>query len=346
MKTHSPNRRRVASSTAAALLLAAAAQAQAQQVKLRVADSFPTTHWLSVNVTKYMMERLTEMTDKAVTFEYYPAEQLGKAKDLLALAGSGVADIAYVAPAFVGDRMPLSAVGELPLPTVAESSCSATLAYWNIAKPGGVLDRREFAPNGVRLLFTVVLPPYQMVTTKEFASVSDFAGMKIRTSGAPKELALRTLQAIPVQIPSPEINEAMARGTVDGALLPLASVPSYGLDSIAKYFTVGENFGSFVANYVISERRWKTLPPKVQQAMTQLGEELSRRGCEVADREEHDNVKKLEKAGVKQVALPEKDRPVLRAMQAGVGKEWAETLDRRGKAGTEVLKAFTAGMAK
>jgi hypothetical protein len=39
---------------------------------------------------------------------------LGKAKDLLALTQAGVIDIAYVAPGFVSDKMPLSVVAELP----------------------------------------------------------------------------------------------------------------------------------------------------------------------------------------------------------------------------------------
>jgi TRAP-type C4-dicarboxylate transport system substrate-binding protein len=330
----------------ATALSTTAAGACADTVKLRVADSFPATHWLSVNVTKYMMERVSALTDNTVEFEYYPAEQLGKAKDLLALTNAGMTDIAYVAPAFVGDKMPLAAVGELPLPTASESACPVTMAYWKIARPGGVLDQREFAPNGVRLLFTVVLPPYQMVTKAPFAAAKDFAGMKIRTSGAPKELALKTLKAVPVQIPSPEINEALSRGTVDGALLPLASVPSYGLDTVAKYFTVGENFGSFVANYVISERKWKALAPNVRKALEQIGEEMSRRGCEVADREEQANVKKLEQAGVKRVTLPASDRAALQAMQTAVGKDWAAVLDKRGKPGSEILKAFTGGLGQ
>src|SRR5690606_34652759 len=113
-----------------------------------------------------------------VAFQYYPTEQLGKAKDLLSLTVSGVADIAYVAPGFVSDKMPLSAVGELPLPTHSPSACPVTMAYWKIAKPGGLLDQKEFAPNGVRLLFSIVLPPYQLVTTSRFSRVSDISGMK------------------------------------------------------------------------------------------------------------------------------------------------------------------------
>jgi TRAP-type C4-dicarboxylate transport system substrate-binding protein len=338
---------RLAALGAAAAALAAVMPASAaDQIKLRVADSFPTTHWISVNITRHMMQRVNEITDKAVEFEYYPAEQLGKAKDLLSLANSGVADIAYVAPAFVGEKMPLSVVGELPLPTNSPSACPVTMAYWQIAKPGGVLDQREFAPNGVRLLFTIVLPPYQMATKPKFASLKDVSGMKVRTTGAPKELALRKLGAVPVQIPSPEINEAMSRGTVDGALMPIGSIPSYGLDTVVKHFTVGENFGSFVANYVISERKWKSLPANVQKALTQLGPELSKRGCEMADREEEANVKKLQQAGAQIVTLTGTDKSALREMQNGVGSSWAEALDKRGKPGTEILKAFTAAIPK
>lgn len=336
--------KRALRATSFVALLCVSQISAAQQIKLRVADSFPTGHWISVNITKYMMEQVTERTGKKVAFEYYPAEQLGKAKDLLSLTNSGVADIGYVAPGFVGDKMPLSVVGELPLPTSSASACPLTMAYWKIARPGGVLDQKEFAPNGVRMLFNIVLPPYQLVNKTRFSTLKDIAGMKIRTSGAPKEFALRKLGAVPIQMPTPELNEAMSRGTVDGALLPIGSVPSYGLDLIAKYFTFGENFGSFVATYVISERKWKTLPSEVQKVMTDMGEELSRRGCEMADRQENDNVKKLQLAGVTLVKLPDADAPAMREIQRSVGKDWAEGLDRRGKAGTEILNAFNAAL--
>jgi TRAP-type C4-dicarboxylate transport system substrate-binding protein len=333
----------LAACTAAA---AAAPPAMAQAVKLRVADSFPTTHWISVNVTRHMMRRVEELTNKAVEFEYYPAEQLGKAKDLLSLAQSGVADIAYVAPSFVGDKLPLSAVGELPLPSGTASACPLTMAYWSLARPGGLLDKTEFAPSGVRVIFTLVLPPYQISMKPKFASLKDMKGMKVRTSGAPKELALRKIGAVPVQIPTPETYEAMSRGTVDGALMPIGSIPAYGLDKVVRYFTVGENFGSFVASYVISESKWKTLPANVQAALTQLGPELSKQACELADSEEEANIKKLQQAGAAIVTLGAADKPALREMQNSVSGEWAEALDKRGKPGTEVLKAFVAAIPK
>ena len=146
------------------------------QTKLKLADSFPVGHYLPKYFTTPMMERLkADPAAKGIEFEYYPAEQLGKAKDMLSLTQSGLVDIAYVGPGFVSDKMPLSVVSELPLPYTG--SCQATLAYWNLARPGGLLDKKEFAPNGVRLLFTIVLPPYQVITRKPFASLKDLEGM-------------------------------------------------------------------------------------------------------------------------------------------------------------------------
>ncbi|MDB5943493.1 MAG: C4-dicarboxylate transporter, partial [Ramlibacter sp.] len=64
---------------AAAALLAAGA-AHAQTVKIKIADSFPVGHYLPKYVTTPMIERLkANPAAKGIEFEYYPAEQMGKA---------------------------------------------------------------------------------------------------------------------------------------------------------------------------------------------------------------------------------------------------------------------------
>src|ERR1700753_1348824 len=62
----------------------------AAQKKLRISDSLPIGHFFAESGTKFWMQRVTDLTKGAVTFEYFPAEQLGKAKDLLTLTRSGV----------------------------------------------------------------------------------------------------------------------------------------------------------------------------------------------------------------------------------------------------------------
>jgi TRAP-type C4-dicarboxylate transport system substrate-binding protein len=327
----------------AAASLFAAAPASAQNTKIKIADSFPNGHYLPKYFTTPMMERLKASPNaKGYEFEYYPAEQMGKAKDLLSLTQSGVIDISYVAPGFVSDKMPLSVVSELPLPY--SGSCQATLAYWNMAKPGGILDKKEFAPNGVRLLFTIVLPPYQVFTRKPFANLKEIEGMKIRVSGSAKELLVKKLKAVPVVIPTPEVYESLSRGTIDGVLFPFNSLAPYNIDKLSKTGTIGSNFGSFVANWVISEKRFQSLPPAMQKELTAIGEEFTKSACKQVEKDEAGDIEKTKAAGVKLTPLSKADQDTLMHAATEVSNEWAQNLDRRGKTGTEVLNAFKHGL--
>ena len=311
--------------------------------KIKIADSFPVGHYLPKYITTPMMEKLkANPAAKGIEFEYYPAEQMGKAKDFLSLVQSGVIDIAYVAPGFVSDQMPLSVVSELPLEF--SGSCQGTMAYWNLAKPGGLLDKKEFAPNGVRLLFTIVLPPYQIITRKPFANLKEVEGMKIRASGSAKELVLKKLKAIPVLMPTPDVYESLSRGTIDGVLFPFNSLAPYEIHKLSKTGTIGENFGTFVANWVISEKRFQSLPPAVQQDLTAMGEQLTKAACTQVEKDEAGDIEKVKAAGVKLTPLSAADKATVATVMHDVAKDWADTLDKRGKSGTEVLNAFKAGL--
>ena len=326
----------------AAVVSVAAAHAQTT-TKIKIADSFPVGHYLPKYITTPMMEKLkANPAAKGIEFEYYPAEQMGKAKDFLSLVQSGVIDIAYVAPGFVSDKMPLSVVSELPLDF--SGSCQGTMAYWNLAKPGGLLDKKEFAPNGVRLLFTIVLPPYQIITRKPFSNLKEIEGMKIRASGSAKELVIKKLKAIPVLMPTPDVYESLSRGTIDGVLFPFNSLAPYEIHKLSKTGTIGENFGTFVANWVISEKRFQSLPPAVQQDLTAMGEQLTRAACTQVEKDEAGDIEKVKAAGVKLTPLSPADHATVATVMQDVAKDWADSLDKRGKSGTEVLNAFKAGL--
>lgn len=325
----------------AALLTAAALPAMAETI--RVGDSFPVGHYIAENMTKVWMEQVTKATDGAVTFEYFPAEQMGKAKDLLQLTQSGVLDVGYVGASYVADKLPLSSVGELP--EAFTTSCAGTRAFWRIARPGGELDKAEFAPNGVRVLMVMVLPPYQIFTkSREITGLDSFKGLKIRSTGASKEIAARLVGSVPVNIPAPESREALSRGTLDGVLFPHSSVLPYEIHPFLKYATQNLNFGSFVVTYTISQARWDKLSPEVQAALAEAGEAATMHGCEVADRMDGEDKQTIANSGVTFVDLPEADAAKVTAMMATVGDQWADVLEGRGKPARAILAAFRAAL--
>lgn len=324
--------------TCASLSTSFGTAAAAETIKLRVADSLPAGHYAAEQGIKPWMASVKRATAGAVEFEYFPAEQLGKAKDLLSLTLSGVVDVGYIQAAYVSDKLPLSAIVELP--GIFQSSCVGTAAYWKIAKDG-ILTKSELEPNRVQLLFAVVLAPYQAFLAKRrIEGVRSFEGMKMRTAGGTQDLMLRKLKGVPVRVAGPEMYEAVSRGTADGVILPPASVLSYDLQKLVKYGTVGESFGTTAITYMISDTKWKSLPAGVQKAMLAIGEEASMNTCAYIDRENGRVLDKLRQAGVEMTALPEADRRELRSLLATTGTEWAEAMDKRGKPGTQVLKAF------
>ena len=56
------------------------------------------------------MDRAVELSKGKIKFEWYLGEQLGKAKDLLALVQTGVDEMADVEPSYLPDKLPLTDV--------------------------------------------------------------------------------------------------------------------------------------------------------------------------------------------------------------------------------------------
>lgn len=325
----------------AALMATAAVPAMAETI--RVGDSFPVGHYIAENMTKVWMDMVSKQSNGGVTFEYFPAEQMGKAKDLLQLTQSGVLDVGYVGASYVADKLPLSSVGELP--EAFTTSCAGTKAFWQIAKPGGALDKAEFAPNGVRVLMVMVLPPYQIFTkSQEITGIDSFKGLKLRSTGGSKEIAVRLVGGVPVSIPAPESREALSRGTLDGILFPHSSILPYDMHPLVKYATQNTNFGSFVVTYTISQSRWDKLSPETQKVMAEAGEAATLHGCEIADQLDGKDKQTIADSGVKFVDLPPADAQKVAEMMATVSDQWAEALEARGKSAKEILTAFRAAL--
>jgi TRAP-type C4-dicarboxylate transport system substrate-binding protein len=329
--------------TAALILATLTGTAGAEDVlKLRLADSFPSGHFIGRFAVLPFIERVKELSNNTVQFEYYPAQQLGKAKDLLALTQSGVVDIGYVGPSYVSDKMPLSAVAQLP--GMFHTSCEGTKAYWSIVKDGQ-LGKLEFAKNGVVPILAFVLPPYQIFSRdRPLNDVASLAGLKLRSTGGAMDIMTKDLGAVPVRMAAPDVYEALSRGTLDGLIFPWSSILAYNLGNDVKYATNGENFGRFVVTYLMSEAKWKQLPEAARAAIGKAGEEAVTRTCELIDADEAEAIKKIGAMGIQIKELPAAEKEKVNKLLANVSEQWAKNLDDKGRAGTAVLKEFRAAL--
>src|SRR3954465_11592455 len=213
---------------AAAIVLAGASPAMAQEkVTIRLADSLPNGHVIHELVAKPFMELVTKASNGQVTFQHFPSEQLGKAKDMAQLTALGVMDLAYIVPSYSSDKFPLTAVAELP--GIFDTECQGSLAFYKISHNGGVLETREFGPNQLRPLVTIALPAYQiqLANGRAIKSAKDLEGLKVRTTGGAMDLMMRSIGGIPVRMAPQKIYASLTRGTLDGLIFSYQSSVSY-----------------------------------------------------------------------------------------------------------------------
>ncbi len=312
--------------------------ARAQTIELKLADRLPVDHYVARYSTQFWIEEVQKAARNAVKIERYPSDRLGKSKDMVTIVRAGIADIGEYVPGYLGDAMLLSTVAELP--GILPNACAASLAYESLAKPGGMLDKAELAPLGIRLLYVVGLPAYQLFTSKKIDTLESMRGLKIRSSGPAMDVGLRQVGMVPIRMSAAELNEAFSRGTVDGYAFPGASVGSYDLQGRTKYGTVDLSFGSSMTFYAISLKAWNRLTPELQAIFSEAGERTTRRACALIDQEEQGALQKLASSTMTPVRLSPEDRRKYEEQLAAVGQEWADAADKRGRRGSETLKAF------
>lgn len=304
-----------------------------EPIKLKVADSFPTTNYLSTEGISFFMNRVEELTDGRVEFEYYPAEQIGKASSYLDLTLSKTIDIGYTS--YATDRLPLSEVATLP--GAYNTAEEGSEIVWELIKD--MLMEEEYLKNGVRPLYAVALPQYQLATAKKkITSLEDIKGLKARVTGT-MELAFDDLGASPVFMPATEAYTAMERGTVDGVVFPFTSFAPYQIESIAKYATKNANFGSFTTIYSINEEVFSQLPNDVKQALEQAGEETVIHLSKYLDEKNEELIEDF-KSQVEMYELTDEEIQKWDEALEPAWDRWAKGLDKRGFKGTEVVEKY------
>jgi TRAP-type C4-dicarboxylate transport system substrate-binding protein len=323
----------------------AVSSARAEKIVLRLADGMPTGHIIDRLVVEPFIKEVEKATDGAVEIQHFPAEQLGKSRDMLMLTRSGVADIGFIVPSYMSDRMPLTAVTELP--GIFQTTCQGNAALRELTKTGSILDEQEFKSNGIRPLIIFLLPAYQLIlsSSHRLNDLKDIEGLKIRTPGGAMDLTVLGMGAVPIRVAPPEIYESMSRGTLDGALLAYQSAVSYHLLPLIKSGTTGQDFGTVTVTFSIGIKRWEALPPQVQKTLADIGRTISEQACGPFDKAESESIEKMRAAGVRLLSPHDSDRAALDAAFDKVRVDWARKLDNRGKPGSVILSAFMAAAA-
>lgn len=303
------------------------------EITLKVADSFPTTNILSSEGIVYFMDRVEELTDGDVTFDYFPAEQIGDADEYLNLMESDTIDIGYTS--YATDKLPLTEVSTLP--GAYETSEEGTEIFWELMED--MLIEEEYEPNGIRPIYAVSMPPYQLATKDiKIEKPEDVKDLKMRATGT-IEYALDELGASSTTMAAPEAYTAVERGTVDGVVFPFTSFEPYQMDEIIEYSTENAMVGSFNTVYSINEDVYQDLPEEAQEAMDQAGEETMNH----LSKELQKNDEKLQEEYESSMEIIEFDEEEIKEWEEitePAWDKWAKNLEKQGMNAEKTVEKY------
>ena len=164
-----PGRRALSFASASLVLLLSGTSHAQDKLVLRVADSFPASgHYFSRRRRSTSWRPSSARPMARSNSSTTRPSRWARPRTCSRSPSAGAVDIGSVMPSYVSEKMPLSAVAELP--GGFASSCEGTLAYWKLARDG-VLAANEYAPNGIRVLFVLVSVPYQVLMKQKADSV-------------------------------------------------------------------------------------------------------------------------------------------------------------------------------
>lgn len=249
--------------TTAVLLALAGGPAVAQEA-IKVATFVPEQSVGVSQVIKPWAEAVQAEAGDAVRIQTFWGGTLGKDPfKQFELVRNGVADVTWVLPGYTAGQFPQMTLFELPF--LFRDSVEASVVGWQLHEQG-LLDGLE----DVHLVGFFAAEPSNVYMKEPIGSIEDLRGKKIRSVGPVHAQWLEIMGAAPQTLDSPEMNEALNRGTIDGVIQSWSGMRTYKtLDLVAQDQEVPVGVIPFLL--VMNQAKWESLSPEAQAAVMTHG---------------------------------------------------------------------------
>jgi TRAP-type C4-dicarboxylate transport system substrate-binding protein len=204
---------RLAATSAIASMLALSAQAQ--DVVLKLHQMLPAQAPVPAKILEPWMKKIEAESGGRITFEHYPAMQLGgKPPELIDQAIDGVADIVWTLPGYTPGRFPRTEVIELPFMMTDAESASRVLYTL------GEKYMFDTEYKDMKVLAMWVHGPGVIHSKEPILTPADLAGVKLRAPTRVTNIMVSALGATPVGMPVPAVPESLSKGVIDATIIP------------------------------------------------------------------------------------------------------------------------------
>lgn len=262
--------------------------------------------------SKKFVDTITGKTGGRIKIRHYGAGSLYNAKTIMPAISKGQVDIGILHVALVGRRSPvLEFIGSFG----AQGCWSSNDHYFRFLDTPRT---RQLASEEFKRYFnSKLLAPLTFGTgltgrrSRAIEKVSDFNGLKIRTSGTAQATMYKALGAVPVGLSSKEIYTALQRGTIQGATSGVARWRRSKLYEVAPYLTIDPTLPYLSMWLVINNKAWNKLSRDDQAIVMDTAKELEQWTRDFAGNETREDMAFLKKEAKALVDLSREEKDLL-----------------------------------
>ncbi len=238
--------------------------AMAQTVVLKVHHFLPPGSTAHKNFIVPWCDKIAKDSGGKLKCQIYPSMQLGGSPpQLYDQVKDGVVDIVWTVPSFQAGRFPVIEAFELPF--MVRDSERASRGLWHYAMKNASAEFKGVKP----ILLHVHDGSLVHTAKKHVKSLEDFKGLKLRVPTRQGSKTLTALGAMPVSMPLSQTADAIAKGVIDGVLLPWEVIPSVKFDEVTRFHTEAEPGEAQMSNSVflfgMNQEKYDSLPAELKK---------------------------------------------------------------------------------
>jgi TRAP-type transport system periplasmic protein len=275
-RTETTMTERLKSIAALAVLSLASLAADAQDVvTLKVHHFLPPSSYAHTTFIQPWCDKIAKESANRMKCQIYPSMQLGGTPpQLYDQVRDGVVDVVWTLPGYTAGRFPLVEVFELPFMMLDPEGTSK--AVWNYVQQNDSAEFKEVKA----LAFHVHGPGVIHMVNKPIKTMADLKGMKLRAPTRQTNKFIAALGATPVAMPVPQVGEALAKGVIDGAVIPYEVVPSVKVQELVKFHSETDPASAALYTsvfiFAMNKAKYDALPADLKKVIdANSGEALS-----------------------------------------------------------------------
>lgn len=344
------SRRKFLSTTGGAVT--ATAVAGAGGVRAQTAITLKLHHFLPAqsNQHKFWLQpwadKIAKDSDGRIKVEVYPSMQLGgRPQQLFDQAKDGVVDIVWTLAGNTPGRFPRLEVFELPFVSgvTGEASSRAVWDYYEANSKDELKAVKTLALfcHGSGNIYT---------KDKAIKTPADLKDVKIRVPSRPINDSLQLIGASPQGIPAPGVPEALAKGVVDGVVMPYEIVPALKLDELTNHvseFAGDRSLYTVVFLFAMNKSKYESLPADLKKVLDDnSGAAFSRQCGKNFDEWDASGRQAVQKANMSRHTISGSELDAWKKVTEPVVNSWVEQRTKAGDNGAELLAQARSLIAK